>query len=269
MKHGVPACGLSISTARQQRVVRVYLLDHALSLVFNKVLHHHQVAGHGDGEVGLGSDDQAETLQVGRDLKFTFILGAAGENFTQVDRTAFGRDGPEDVGQVFRTEPVGRRQAFKAGLDGCAPEMRHDFRAAVRGGQQAGSLKANLGRIAAMEVVDGRNVAANYLNLVNRHTVLSAVLGHRRCGGLHGHLPGRRWILLLRQYKSRRSQSHQKQRVTQSSSNHFRILLLRLESPVCLRRHCNPHARSATDWNRCPCCWPSCPGSRGVIAGGS
>jgi hypothetical protein len=49
--------------------VRIDLLDDALGFVVeHEVLHHDDIAWHGDCEVGLGGDDQAEGLEIGGDV---------------------------------------------------------------------------------------------------------------------------------------------------------------------------------------------------------
>ena len=122
-------------------------------------------------------------------------LGAAGHDFTQVDRPALRGDRPQHIGQVFHPKAIGRDKALKLGVDERLP-LAGDVRLALTLGQKAGAGKADLGGATAVPVVDGRDVLAHNLNAVERHIIA------RLCG-LDGLLLLRGWARLLRAQDTR------------------------------------------------------------------
>src|ERR1700761_5377568 len=89
------------------------------------------------------------------------VLSTGRENLAQVHRAAFRSDGPDHVGQIFGTEAVCGSKAFKTGLNYGAATFSGYFGRAFGSGHQACAVKANLGGLAAVEVVNSRNVTAN------------------------------------------------------------------------------------------------------------
>ena len=94
-------------------------------VLLDDVLQDDDVAGLGDGEVGLGGDDHAEGLQCGGDADI--VLGAGGKNFAEVLGAAVGRDGPQDVGEVLLAEAVGGGEAGELCFDGDAAALTGDL----------------------------------------------------------------------------------------------------------------------------------------------
>ena len=54
-----------ISAAAEQFILRVYLLNRSRRVVPDEVLHHHNIAGLGDREIGFRGDDQTKHLKFG------------------------------------------------------------------------------------------------------------------------------------------------------------------------------------------------------------
>jgi hypothetical protein len=147
-------------------------LYNSLCLIFeNIVLHNYQVAGHGDGVVRLSRDNQAKCLKVTGDREMVAFFAAGWQHFAKIDGSSFRGDCPQDVGEVFGTESVGGAQATDVCVDHGSAKFAIDFCFAFSAGQKAGALEADMSGAAAMEVIDGRNIAGYYFNLVEGHAV--------------------------------------------------------------------------------------------------
>src|SRR5213079_2616836 len=66
------------------------------------VFEDHGVARLRDGKIGLGGDDHAEGLHVGDG--FDFARATLEHHFTEVHSTAFRRNGPQNISQIFEAE---------------------------------------------------------------------------------------------------------------------------------------------------------------------
>ena len=117
-------------------------------------------------------------------------LRALREHFAEVHRPAIRGNRPEDIGQIFLAEAVGRYQALKLYIDGHAAAFALDFRLSPPLRQQAGALKADPGCPAAMKVVDGWDIAPHDFDAIDGDPIarLSLRLLWRRLLGGRVHL---------------------------------------------------------------------------------
>jgi hypothetical protein len=96
---------------------------------------------------------------------------AGGENFAEGLWLALRGDSPENVREVFNAEPVGGGEPFKVGVDRDLALVALDGGRALGVGQKRCAVEADFGRAAAVKVVDGREVTADNLDLVDRHAI--------------------------------------------------------------------------------------------------
>ena len=92
--------GRRIGSAAHQLVIGADVFDfgHGGYSVFED----HGVAGLRDGKIRLGGDDHAEGLHVGDG--FDFARATLEHHFTEVHSTAFRRNGPQNISQIFEAE---------------------------------------------------------------------------------------------------------------------------------------------------------------------
>ncbi|MGA3026784.1 MAG: hypothetical protein ABSF98_18645 [Bryobacteraceae bacterium] len=81
----------------------------------DEILHDHNVAGLSYREIGFGSDNQAERLQLGCGIQLAVV--AIQEHFAHVRGATLGGDGPHHIGQVLGTEHGGGLQLLHARVD--------------------------------------------------------------------------------------------------------------------------------------------------------
>ena len=114
--------------------------DASLRVVPNTVFKDHNVAGLGDREVRLGGDDHAERLQFGGDVNTRLVV--LDLNFTEIGRTPFRRDGPENVGEIFGAELRRWRQPIELRVDVDIAFLPLDLRAPSASGESAVPVKS-------------------------------------------------------------------------------------------------------------------------------
>ncbi len=79
------------------------------------VLQHDGVAGLRHGRIRFGGHDHAERLHVGVGLQVAFAV--IERELTEIDSPALGRNRPEHIGQIFKTELGGIFQALELCVD--------------------------------------------------------------------------------------------------------------------------------------------------------
>ena len=115
--HGVElVAGGNVAAALHQFVLCVHCLGGSLGVFANHVLEHDHIAGLANGVVRLRSDDQSERLKIRGDIQFAAMV-VADQHFAEVHGAAFGRDCPEDVGQILVAESRGLLQIAKFRFD--------------------------------------------------------------------------------------------------------------------------------------------------------
>src|ERR1019366_5588897 len=141
-----------ILPALQQFVLGVDLFDLTYRIGTNYVFHHDQVARRRDREVRFGGDHQPEHLQLGAYVELA--LGSIQQHFTEVRSAALGGDGPQHVGEVFRTILGRRLQAIEFYFDLDVALLALDFGLATSAWQQLGSAEIDLRGTAAVSITD-------------------------------------------------------------------------------------------------------------------
>ncbi len=110
------------------------------------------VAGLAHGEVRLGGNDHAEALQVGEGLDLRVAVMIKRE-FAKVDRASLGRNGPENVGQIFEAELGGIFEAFEPGFDLEIGLLAFDLRFAGGALHQVAAVEVDASRSALQAIV--------------------------------------------------------------------------------------------------------------------
>src|SRR6266568_3156144 len=150
--------GRRVDAAAEKFVAGVNVFDLAEGRGTKDVFENHGVARLGDGEVRFGGDDHAEGLHVGNG--FDFASAVFEDHFAEVDGTASGRHGPENVGEIFEAElgSFVEAEEFCVDLRAAALVLHSGISAGLL--HQFGALKIDLGGAGAA-VIDRFGGARN------------------------------------------------------------------------------------------------------------
>jgi len=123
------------------------------------VLENHGIAGLGHRKIRLGGDDHAKGLHVGDG--FHFARATLQHHFAEIHRASFGRNGPQNIGEIFETESRGLVHAreFRLDLDAAPLVLHFGLAAGLR--HQFGALKVDLHRTAGAAVIHRLGGARN------------------------------------------------------------------------------------------------------------
>ncbi len=136
----------------------------------DNVFEHDHVAGLAHRIIRFRGDDQREGLKIGGYVHLAAVV-VAHQDFSQIYGPAFGRDGPQDVGQIFVAECGGPFQVAKFHFDFDVALLAFHLGLAVGLRHQVGAGKIHLGGPAAMLVVDGLHIAADHGDPEGRRVV--------------------------------------------------------------------------------------------------
>ena len=115
--HGVEfVAGGNIAAAFHEFILRVHCFGGSLGVLANHVFKHHDIAGLPHRIIRFRGDDQSESLKVGGDVELAAMV-VAHQYFAQVHGAAFGRNRPQDVGQIFIAERRGLLQIAEFHFD--------------------------------------------------------------------------------------------------------------------------------------------------------
>ena len=88
----------------------------SLRLLPDNVLGDHLIAGADHRKIGFRSHDQTKRLKVGGDVHIALSI-VVRDNFSQVISSSFGRDSPQNVSQILRTDFAWRPETRKFDVD--------------------------------------------------------------------------------------------------------------------------------------------------------
>ncbi len=127
------------------------------------VFGHDEIAGHGDGEVRLSGNNQAEGLEFGGDRELAAAVVEL--DFAEILRAALGGNGPEDIGEIFVAEAggVGHAANFEFDFDTAGLAFHLDLAFGL--GHEGRTDEVEIGSPHAVPVIDGFGALGHYVGL--------------------------------------------------------------------------------------------------------
>ncbi len=107
-------------------------------------------------------------LQLSRHIQFA-VGGLVKQNFSQVRRAPFRRNGPQNIGQELGAKLGGRFQIVKLNFNLGIAFLGFDFGFAVGFGLKGCAREINFGGASAMPVVDGLGASCNNIYSEDRY----------------------------------------------------------------------------------------------------
>src|SRR6202158_6264836 len=169
-----------VAAAIYQFVFGIHGLASADGIRANGVLEDHDVAGTTHGIIRFRGYDHRESLKVRGHVQLAAVV-IAHQNFADVDWAAFGRNRPQDIGEVLVAKTRGLVQSRKFDFDCQCPALAFDFGHARRGRHQIGALEIDLSGSTAVFIAHRAGRAAHYIDSIGRRWI-AGVCRHLRLG---------------------------------------------------------------------------------------
>ncbi len=173
---------------RQQIVFRGHHFTLADGLRQDDILKHHHVTRCRHRIIRLGRHHQPERLQVGSHFDLRFVRRTH-HQLAKILRTAFGSDGPEDIGEILIAEARRRIQVIEPGIDNGAAPLAIYSRVAFSLRHQDSTLEADISGPGHVLVIHCLQSSGNYGDVINGRGFLwrgESTQCHQNCSSEYG-----------------------------------------------------------------------------------